>query len=93
MFEGQKRDYVVSNINPVYANGSLIKIIVNGDQSDAQPLENNETNVYIDGVIKQVVTITAEIDHNGLVFSFESELIIETFELYIDGDKVNLNFL
>lgn len=84
--------YLVSRLEPKVLPDSDIRIVVNGDSSTTNTLQNNVTSVITQGLYASVIEVRRSSDGSELEFTFDTEFTIRTFELYIDEQKVNLTF-
>ena len=75
-------------INPPVLPDSSIRVVINGISSNTQPLFEDEVNLNVTGSVNTVVTVQRKQDGAELDFKFDTDFVIDSFELYIDSVKV-----
>lgn len=84
--------YLIYDIDPPVSSDSSIRVVINGIPSNTLPLIEDKVNLNVVGSVDTVVTVQRTQNGTQLQFSFGTDFVIETFELYIDSVKViNIN--
>lgn len=87
---GQPVAYRVWGLEPIVNPNSTVQIVVNGESSTIGEIKNNKTSLVFPTSSQGVVDVTLVNENSGFEFLIDSDFTIDTFELYIDSQKVNL---
>ena len=80
--------YNIFTIEPPVSSDSSIRVVINGISSNTLPLIEDKVNLNVGGSVDTVVTVQRNQNGTLLNFSFGTDFVIESFELYIDSVKV-----
>lgn len=80
--------FLISNIDPPVLNDLSIRVVVNGISSDTQPLFEDKVTLNVGGDVGSFVIIDRKADGAELDFEFDTDFVLQSFDLYIDSVKV-----
>ena len=79
-------------IDPPVSPDSSIRVVINGISSNTLPFFEDEVNLNVTGSVNTVVTVQRKQDGIKLDLSFDTDFVMESFELYVDNVKmINTN--
>lgn len=86
--DGTPSVFSIFGIDPSVSPDSSIRVVINGVSSKTLPLFEDEVNLSVNASVNTVVTVQRKQDGAELDFTFDTDFVIESFELYIDSVKV-----
>lgn len=86
--EDMEIPFAIFNIDPVVLPDSSIRVVINGISSNTLPIFEDEVNLNVTGSVNTVVTVQRKQNGAELEFTFDTDFVMESFELYIDSVQV-----
>ena len=75
-------------IDPPVSPDSSIRVVINGISSNTLPIFEDEVILNVNGSVNTVVTVQRKPDGAELDFTFDTDFVMESFELYVDDVKM-----
>lgn len=86
--DGTPLVFSIFTIDPPVSPDSSIRVVINGVSSNTRPFFEDGVTLNVNGSVNTVVTGQRKQDGIQLDFSFDTDFVMESFELYIDSVKV-----
>ena len=87
-FDGKPSEFLIQYIEPAIAPDSSIRVVVNGTTSKTDKIFEDQVNLNVDGVVGTVVIIQRQSEGSLLRFEFDTDFVLESFDIYVDGVKM-----